>query len=108
MLRNGRRLSAFPLFLAGKAQTHTGQRRQTAGGDRLAAFAAAGDAVHPLRAARILNASGTDESAFAIAAFRFLRLIKNIHNFLRVKIGNSPGIAAPAAPVYAKPSQNQF
>ena len=79
--------SAFAFFLAGTAQADTGQGLQTLLGDGLAAFAAAGFPVYPLRAVLIPDVRGLPQRGFTFNSFQFCSLIKNIHNLL---LKNSP------------------
>ena len=71
----------FPILLAGKAQAHAGYGLEPCFGDRFAAFTAAGLAVYPFRA--FLKSAGRrlTQSGFALDAFQFGRLIKNVHIF---------------------------
>ena len=71
----------FPILLAGKAQADTGDGLEACFGDGLTAFAAAGLAVYPFRA--FLKSAGRrlTQSRFALDAFQFGRLIKNVHTF---------------------------
>jgi hypothetical protein len=72
----------FPLFLTGKAQSHTGDGLEAGFRDRLAAFTAARLAVNPFRAFLIGAGSGLAKGGLALDAFQFRSLIENIHVYI--------------------------